>query len=49
MMKHFRVARHTNNLEQIKEFYVDLIGLDLINIFDHEGYIGAFIGEKDGI
>lgn len=46
MTSHFRVARHTNNLEQIKGFYVNLLGLELLGEFDHEGYLGAFVGEK---
>jgi len=47
MINHFRVARHTDKLEEIKFFYIELIGLKLMGEFDHQGYQGAFIGEKN--
>lgn len=44
----FRFARHTNNLEQIKSFYIDVLGLKLLGGFEnHNGYNGIFIGKSD--
>lgn len=41
----FRFARHTNNLEPIKTFYTEVLGLELLGGFDnHNGYDGVFIG-----
>ena len=41
----FRVARHTNQLEQLKDFYVNIIGLSVLGEFkNHSGYDGVFIG-----
>ena len=41
----FRFARHTNNLEQLKSFYIDILGLELLGGFEnHNGYDGVFIG-----
>ena len=44
----FRYARHTNNLEKIKSFYIDVLGLELLGGFEnHNGYDGVFIGKPD--
>jgi catechol 2,3-dioxygenase-like lactoylglutathione lyase family enzyme len=44
----FRYARHTNNLEQLKSFYIDVLGLELLGGFkNHDGYDGIFIGKQD--
>lgn len=44
----FRVARHTDDLEKIKAFYVDILGLAFLGNFEnHEGYDGIFIGNID--
>lgn len=44
----FRFARHTNNLKQIKSFYIDILGLELLGSFEnHNGYDGVFIGNPD--
>ncbi|WP_396161981.1 VOC family protein [Flavobacterium sp.] len=44
----FRFARHTNNLEQIKSFYIDILGFELLGGFEnHNGYDGVFIGKSD--
>ena len=46
----FRIARHTNKLDSIVDFYTHIIGLDKLGEFvDHDGYNGVFIGraEKD--
>lgn len=43
----FRFARHTNNLEQLKSFYIDILGLELLGGFEnHNGYDGVFIGKS---
>ncbi|NHN26811.1 VOC family protein [Flavobacterium jejuense] len=39
----FRFARHTNNLETIKSFYIDILG----GFEDHDGYDGIFIGKPN--
>ena len=40
-----RFARHTNNLEAIKSFYIGVLGLELLGSFEnHNGYDGVFIG-----
>ena len=46
-MNHFRVARHTVQLDLIKRFYVDALGMKLLGAFDHDGYKGIFIGLED--
>ena len=44
----FRVARHTNRLDQLKDFYVNLIGLSVLGEFkNHSGYDGVFIGDTN--
>ena len=44
----FRLARHTNKLEQLKDFYVNLIGLSVLGEFkNHSGYDGVFIGNEN--
>ncbi|MDR6968058.1 catechol 2,3-dioxygenase-like lactoylglutathione lyase family enzyme [Flavobacterium arsenatis] len=44
----FRFARHTNNLEQLKSFYIDVLGLELLGGFEnHSGYDGIFIGKSN--
>lgn len=41
----FRYARHTNNLEGLVKFYIDVIGLKKIGEFkDHNSYNGVFLG-----
>lgn len=43
----FRSARHTNNLEAIKAFYVQILGLEVLGEFvNHDGYDGIFLGLK---
>lgn len=43
-----RFARHTNNLEQLKFFYIDILGLNLLGSFEnHDGYDGIFIGKPN--
>jgi hypothetical protein len=44
----FRFARHTNNLEQLKSFYIYILGLELLGGFEnHNGYDGVFIGKQE--
>ncbi|WP_264549747.1 VOC family protein [Flavobacterium sp. N2820] len=44
----FRLARHTNDLEQIKSFYIDILGFELLGGFEnHNGYDGIFIGKSN--
>ncbi len=43
-----RVARHTNDLEKIKSFYIDILGFELLGSFEnHNDYDGVFIGKPD--
>ena len=43
-----RIARHTKNLKNVLNFYVDIIGLEKIGGFEnHNGYDGIFIGKKN--
>lgn len=42
-----RVARHTNNLEKIEVFYVDILGFERLGGFqNHNNYDGVFIGKS---
>lgn len=44
----FRVARHTNDLEAIKFFYITILGFEILGSFEsHDSYDGVFIGKKD--
>ncbi|WP_445716358.1 VOC family protein [Flavobacterium sp.] len=44
----FRFARHTNDLEQIKSFYIDILGFELLGGFEnHNDYDGVFIGKSN--
>jgi catechol 2,3-dioxygenase-like lactoylglutathione lyase family enzyme len=44
----FRVARHTNDLEQLKSFYITIFGLELLGSFEnHNGYDGVFLGKPN--
>ena len=43
-----RVARHTNNLDKLIEFYTKILALEILGSFkDHAGYDGVFIGKKE--
>jgi catechol 2,3-dioxygenase-like lactoylglutathione lyase family enzyme len=43
-----RVARHTNNLEKIEDFYVNILGFERLGGFqNHATYDGVFIGKLD--
>jgi catechol 2,3-dioxygenase-like lactoylglutathione lyase family enzyme len=42
-----RVARHTNDLERIENFYVDILGFERLGGFQkHNNYDGVFIGKS---
>jgi hypothetical protein len=46
----FRYARHTTDLQNITNFYADVVGLSVIGSFEnHDGYDGIFLGfpERD--
>lgn len=41
-----RVARHTDNLERIENFYVNILGFEQLGGFEnHNNYDGIFIGK----
>lgn len=43
-----RVARHTNNLEIIENFYVNILGFEKLGGFqNHNNYNGSFIGKSE--
>lgn len=45
---HFRVARHTNDLNAIKSFYTMVLGFELLGDFkNHDNYNGIFLGFPD--
>lgn len=42
-----RVARHTNDLERIENFYIDILGFERLGGFqNHNNYDGVFIGKS---
>ena len=42
------MARHTNDLQKIKSFYVDILGFELLGSFEnHDNYDGIFIGKQN--
>lgn len=44
----FRVARHTSDFRPIVNFYVNLMGLEIMGDFKgHNNYDGIFIGKPD--
>lgn len=43
----FRYARHSNDLNALRKFYTQVIGLDVIGSFEnHNNYDGLFLGQK---
>ena len=43
-----RVARHTNQLERLTEFYCKILNLDKLGSFEnHDNYDGVFIGKSN--
>lgn len=44
----FRIARHTNKINQISEFYINILNLEILGSFkNHNNYDGVFIGKKN--
>lgn len=44
----FRFARHTNDLEQLSSFYINIFGMEILGGFQkHNGYDGVFIGKTN--
>ncbi|MBE8724702.1 VOC family protein [Flavobacterium hungaricum] len=42
-----RVARHTNDLKKIEDFYVNVLGFEKLGGFEkHDNYDGIFIGKS---
>ena len=42
-----RVARHTSNLDEIEDFYVNILGFERLGGFqNHNNYDGIFIGKS---
>jgi catechol 2,3-dioxygenase-like lactoylglutathione lyase family enzyme len=43
-----RIARHTNDLKKIENFYVNILGFERLGGFqNHNNYDGVFIGKPD--
>ncbi|MEO7976409.1 VOC family protein [Flavobacterium sp.] len=43
-----RVARHTNDLKNIEDFYIKILGFERLGGFqNHNNYDGVFIGKPD--
>lgn len=43
-----RFARHTNDLDKIKSFYINVLGFQLLGEFtNHDNYDGIFIGKTN--
>ena len=43
-----RIARHSDDLEKMKSFHIDIVGLELLGSFEnHNDYDGIFIGKPD--
>lgn len=41
-----RIARHTNNIDKIEDFYVTILGFERLGGFqNHNNYDGVFIGK----
>ena len=44
----FRFARHTNDLEQLSNFYINILGMEILGGFQkHNSYDGVFIGKSN--
>ena len=44
----FRFARHTNNLDKLKQFYTTILGFEVLGSFEnHNNYDGIFIGKQN--
>lgn len=47
MIQHFRVARHTEDIEEVRVFYTQLVGLSILSEFNDHGYRGIMLGHKE--
>ena len=46
--QHLRIARPTDQLDTIVDFYVRVLGFELLGRFkDHDGFDGAMVGHSD--
>ncbi|WP_407933552.1 MULTISPECIES: hypothetical protein [unclassified Empedobacter] len=44
----FRVARHTNQINEIRDFYIKVLSFEILGKFkNHNGYDDIFIGKSD--
>ncbi len=44
---HFRYARHTNNLEDLVDFYTKILNFEVLGDFkNHDDYDGVFLGKE---
>ena len=44
----FRFARHTNDLDKLKQFYTNILGFEVLGSFEnHNYYVGIFIGKQN--
>jgi len=44
----FRIARHTNDLKSLTDFYTGILNFEVLGSFvDHDRYDGVFIGRKE--
>jgi catechol 2,3-dioxygenase-like lactoylglutathione lyase family enzyme len=44
----FRFARHTSNIEKLKDFYTKILGFKVLGEFkNHDGYDGIFLGKEN--
>ena len=42
----FRIARHTNKIKKITDFYINILNLEILGSFtNHDNYDGVFIGK----
>lgn len=43
----FRYARHTSNINKIKDFYTNILGFEVLGEFkNHDSYDGIFLGKE---
>ena len=48
MVQHFRVGRHTTDIQAMKIFYIDILGLENLGEFkEHDGYSAVFLVLKN--
>ncbi len=46
-VQHVRIARGTNRLDDVVAFYRDILGLDVLAMFeDHAGFDGVMLGQR---